>query len=136
MATPSAAVIFQNLQDAFRRGDIPAILAYLAPDFVIVEAESLPYGGEYHGPAGFQQLLGQIYAAWERLDATVERVVGEGDDVAAFIATSGRLRGVEQEIAMPLIERWRFRDGKAVFCRPFYADTALIARLWAGRADA
>ncbi|HEU4325592.1 MAG TPA: nuclear transport factor 2 family protein [Roseiflexaceae bacterium] len=136
MATQSAAAIFQNLQDAFRRGDIPAILAYMAPDFVIVEAESLPYGGEFHGPAGFQQLMEQIFAVWERLESNIERVVGEEDDVAVFITISGKLRGVEQPITMPLIEHWRFRDGKAVFCRPFYADTALIARLWAGRAGA
>ncbi len=135
MSTEQVELV-RGLYDSLKRGDLPAILASIAPDMVATEVESLPYGGEYHGVAGFQQLLERMFATWERLDVTIEQIVADGDDVVVFAALVGKLRGVEQEIAMPLAEHWRVRDGRVALCRPLYGDTALIARLWAGRAGA
>ncbi len=126
--------VVQELYDAFRRADVPNILALFAPDATVSEPGGLPYEGEYHGHDGLMQVLQGMGAAWERLDALVEQTVAEGDDVVVLATLVGKLRGVEQEIRMPLAEHWRLRDGKIVLGRVFYGDTALIARLWAERA--
>lgn len=125
--------IVQSVYEAFHRGDIGAVLAAFDPQLELVEAESLPYGGVYHGHAGVQQMLAALGAVWEVFQFTLEQVVAHGDEVIVFLQIKGRLRGSERPIEMPLIEVWRIRDGLVVAIRPFYWDTGAIARAWAER---
>ncbi|HEU4325593.1 MAG TPA: nuclear transport factor 2 family protein [Roseiflexaceae bacterium] len=126
--------VVHDLYDAFRRADVPSIMALFAPDVTVIEPNGLPYEGEYHGHDGLMQVLQGMGAAWERIDALIEQTVAQGDDVVVLATLVGKLRGIEQEIRMPLAEHWRVRDGRIVFGRVFYGDTGLIARLWAERA--
>ena len=50
---------------AFERGDLDAALALCTPDYVIWEADSLPYGGEYVGRAGLVALTTKIVSLWD-----------------------------------------------------------------------
>ena len=40
----------RGVYDAFAKGDVPAVLGFLAPDIEWTEAEGFPYGGTYNGP--------------------------------------------------------------------------------------
>ena len=46
--TPKETV--QNLYAAFATGDVPTVLAILAPDMQWTEAAGFPYAGTYVGP--------------------------------------------------------------------------------------
>ncbi|GAB4214918.1 MAG: hypothetical protein OHK0022_54190 [Roseiflexaceae bacterium] len=132
MTTPNVQVV-HDLYDAMKRGDLPAIFAQFAPNAKVIEPASLPYGGEFHGLAGLQQLFEQVFTVWEEFDATPTQILGEGDTVIALVSVRGKLRGVERPISTLVAEYWELRDGKVTLCQPFYADPALIAKLWAER---
>ena len=127
--------IVQAAYDALARGDVPAILALFDSEIEIVEAESLPYGGRYHGHAGAQQLLGSMFASWETFQTSVERLVDHGDEVFAFLQITGKLRGSDRTIEMPAVEVFALRYQKIRSIKPFYWDTAAIASAWAERAE-
>jgi ketosteroid isomerase-like protein len=126
--------IVQAAYDALARGDVPAILALFDSEVEITEAESLPYGGLYHGHAGAQQLLGSMFAAWETFQVSVERLVPHGDEVIAFLQIRGKLRGSGRALEMPAVEVFSLRYQKIRSITPFYWDTAAIAGAWAERA--
>ena len=42
--------IIKLLYAGFAAGDMPAILANMAPDIAWTEAEGYPYAGTFHGP--------------------------------------------------------------------------------------
>lgn len=125
--------LVRSMYNALNRGDMAFIIAQFAPDAVVFEVESMPYAGEYHGIDGVQQLFMNMGATWEQLSATIEQTFDEDDDVLVLATLSGKLRGVDQPLAMKIAEHWRLHDGKVTMIRPFYIDTALIARLWAER---
>lgn len=128
--------IVQSAYDSLARGDVPAILALFDPEIEIVEADSVPYGGAYRGHQGAQELLAKMFAAWESFQAPVERLVADGDEVISFLRITGRLRGCEQLIDMPVVEVFTVRHQKIVAIRPYYWDTAVLASLWAERSVA
>lgn len=42
---PEASAVVQHLMDALSRADLDAVAALADPDIVVIEPESLPYGG-------------------------------------------------------------------------------------------
>ncbi|HEU4325591.1 MAG TPA: nuclear transport factor 2 family protein [Roseiflexaceae bacterium] len=135
MSTQNVELV-RGLYDAMLRGDMAAVFAQFAPNSRIIEPETLPYGGEYHGVAGLQQLFEKVFAVWEEFGITAEKMLAEGDTVVALVTLRGTLRGVEQPIAMQIAEYWELRDGKVTLCRPFYGDSGLITKLLAERQGA
>ena len=67
---------------AFKAQDTATMEALLAPDFVIHEADGLPYAGTYQGFAGWMELLGRIGSTWEGLTPTVRHLLGESVHVS------------------------------------------------------
>ncbi len=58
--------VVQNFLNAFTGGDVETVFGKLThPDIVIKEADSLPYGGDNKGIAGFQGLLGKMMESME-----------------------------------------------------------------------
>lgn len=53
--------ILRGAYEAFARGDVPTVLAVLAPDISWTEAEGFPYGGTYVGPEAV--LTGKTFSA-------------------------------------------------------------------------
>lgn len=125
--------VVQSAYDRLACGDVPGILALLDPQVEVTEAESLPYGGIYHGHTGVQELLGKMFAAWEVFQAHPVRLVADGDEVIAFLQISGKLRGSGQPIDMPALEVFTLHHQKIVAIQPYYWDTAVLAGLWAER---
>jgi len=125
--------VVQSVYEAFGKGDLPAVLAAFDPQIEIVEAESLPYAGVYRGHGGVSQLMQTIGDVWEVFDVSMERLVAHDDEVIALLQIKARLRGSARPLEMPVVEVWKLRDGKVLGIRPFYWDTAAIARAWAER---
>ena len=48
---------YDGVQKAVEAKDFDLLRTYIAEDFVMVEPEALPYGGEWHGPEGFVDLV-------------------------------------------------------------------------------
>ncbi|MFJ3671439.1 nuclear transport factor 2 family protein [Streptomyces sp. NPDC090106] len=59
--TQSPADVVRGLYDALGKGDVPGVLARLAPDVIVDEPSGLPYGGVHQGREVFvQSVLGAM----------------------------------------------------------------------------
>ena len=120
----------QALEDffaAFRAADMPAMRSLLAPDFVIHEAEGLPYGGTYRGEAGWSELLQRIAATWESLVPTVRYLLGDGRHFAVLMDLTLTSRATGRTIETSILESWTVEGGRIREVRPFYWDTSAVA---------
>lgn len=55
--TSDNVAMLHNLCDHFLKGEWDQVTAMLDPDFEVIEADSLPYGGRYKGPEGLMQVV-------------------------------------------------------------------------------
>ncbi|MET0378644.1 MAG: nuclear transport factor 2 family protein [Spongiibacteraceae bacterium] len=117
--------------ESFRHRDAATQFALMHPGIVIHEPEGLPYGGFYHGHAGWRALNKLIMATWDNLQLEVEYVLGEAD--GDRFAVKGKLTGVSKNTGQlfeaEVFEMWRLVDGVIVELRPFYWDTRRVAEI-------
>lgn len=127
----SNAAHVRSLYDAFARGDMPTVMASMAPDIVWTEAESTIYadGNPYRGPdavaTGVFQRLG---ADWNNFKADVDRIIDGGDTVVALGRYRATYRQTNRSLDVPFVHVWDLRNGKVVRFQQF-ADTAQMARV-------
>jgi len=112
---------------ALRSNNAGAMAAMVHPDFEMVEADSLPYAGTYHGLDGWLTLTKAVGATFAGFRLQLLDYAGEGEDsLVVHFAISGRGRQSGTPFATRVLEYWRFRDGRIVRIDPFYFDTALV----------
>ena len=71
---------------AWAKGDVEAATAIVAPEGEIHAPESLPWGGTYIGPEGFQAMLGALVASFSQIKSTPTKVLGADDDHVIVLA--------------------------------------------------
>jgi hypothetical protein len=108
----------------------------LHEDLVVHEAPGLPYGGEYHGPKGFFELLGKITSVLT-IDQVETRLL-EADDTVFSVSALGFISQVSDDrVDTDVVELFKVRDGLIVDLDIFYKDpgaiTALMGRAKTGR---
>ncbi len=107
-------------------GDFSAIASTLDPQCVIFQPASLPYGGAWKGLSGFEEwmkALAQQWSSMEMRDAQIypwEDVIVSKSHVFAHAKVSGK------RADWPLLQFFKFRDGKILELSPFYWDTAAL----------
>lgn len=111
--------IVQAVYDAGARGDLPALLAHVDPDFVGYESDALPYAGVYRGLEGFGQLLERIFRLF-RVDIRADEFVDAGDYVVALVKGQFIPQDGGAPIPVDIAERWTVRNHKVVEVRPYY----------------
>jgi len=112
---------------ALGRGDSATIATMIHPNFELIEANSLPYGGTYKGLDGWVALTKAVGATFAGFRLQLLDYAGEGEDsLVVHFAISGRGRQSGTPFDTRVLEYWRFRDGKLVRIDPFYFDTALV----------
>jgi ketosteroid isomerase-like protein len=117
--------VVQGAWDAFGRGDIDAVLETIAPSAETRVPESLPWGGTYTGPEGFQDFLAKLDASFEVFSATPEKVLGADDNHVVVLAkTKGRTKG-GGTFEGTTIWIYQLRDGKIADAESF-GDTAQV----------
>lgn len=113
---------------AFARGDVPGVLAALAPDCRWTEAEGFPYGGTYVGPeAVLQNVFMRIGSEWSAFAAVPSQLVAEGDTVVALGEYSGTYKATGKRFKAPMVHVWRFGPGGVVAFQQ-HTDTVLVQR--------
>ena len=122
--------IVRNAYASFLSGNIPGFLATFDDDSVLIEAASLPYGGEYRGRAAIGGLLADMAAAWDGIGFAIQEIV-EGDRlVIAYGQFTAIGRATGKAIAFPIAEVWEFDGDKVKSLTPVYFDTvAALAAL-------
>jgi len=117
--------VVQSAWDAFARGDIDAVLETIAPSAETRVPESLPWGGTYSGPEGFDQFLARLRDSFDEFSATPDKVLGADDNHVVVVArTKGRTKagGTFEGTTVWL---YQLRDGKIADAES-WGDTARL----------
>jgi ketosteroid isomerase-like protein len=113
--------IVRSGYEAFRRGDIPAVLALLDSNIEFTVPDSLPTGGTYRGHEEVLRLFQKLSENYKDLSVEVDEYIEAGD----YVIARGRHKGraAKSEFVSPFAMFWTIRNGKAVKVYE-YADTA------------
>ncbi len=116
---------------AFEEGNVERQRSLIHPDVIFHSPESLPYGGQWHGPEGWQAMKKAISVVWSELDLKIRHVVGAQDaDCFVIIADlSARSRHTNQVYESEVMEKWMWRDGLLALVQPYYWDTARVKQV-------
>ncbi|WP_394648928.1 nuclear transport factor 2 family protein [uncultured Sphingomonas sp.] len=120
--------IIKALYAGFAAGDMPAILADMAPDIAWTEAEGYPYAGTFHGPQAIVDgVFIRLATEWGGYQSIPDRYVSEADDVIALGHYSGTYKATGKAFRAPFVHAWTLRGGRIVrFVQ--YVDTVLVQR--------
>lgn len=104
----------------------------LAEDFVIVEPDSLPYGGSHHGVDGYRALMQAIGALFElKFEPVGCHAVGD-NMVVLRLNVRFAARATGRQVRLPVVELFTLRAGRIARSEVFLFDTAaLLATLGA-----
>ncbi|HEY8586881.1 MAG TPA: nuclear transport factor 2 family protein [Rhodanobacter sp.] len=117
-----------RLYDAFAHGDVPAVLAALAPDVRWTEAEGFPYGGTYVGPdAILQNVFVKLGSEWDGFAAVPHELVADGDTVVALGEYSGTFKATGKRFSAPFAHVWKLNGSRVVTFRQI-TDTVIVQR--------
>jgi len=115
----------ERIYSAFGSGDIPTVLAALAPDVHWTEAEGGPYGGIYIGPdAILENVFMKLGGEWDNFTAVPSEFVSEGETVIALGEYSATYKATGKSFKAPYAHVWKLRDGKVTSFHQ-YTDTAV-----------
>jgi hypothetical protein len=113
----------------FLRDDIQGALDLLTDDFVLHEAESLPYGGDHVGKDAFLRFRETFRGVWEaHSDNDSDHVYIDGGDgtVACVATTPVTARASGTSMPLRAAEIFIIRDEKIASLEVFYWDTKRI----------
>jgi ketosteroid isomerase-like protein len=111
---------------AYNTRDVEVFIAYLDPTIEFHSAFAALAGGIYHGHDGVREYFRDLEDAWgDEIRGEVEAFFDLGEDTLAFYVLHGRGRQSGAEVAMPLAQVCRWRDGLVVYFK-----------VWAQREDA
>ena len=100
--------------------DFAGLAATLDPEVVLHQSPDLPWGGEFHGHAGYEDWARRMGAAFDRLDVRDRRFFVEGDTVVVACRLLTRARASGDMLDMPMTQVIRVRGERIVEFRPFY----------------
>lgn len=122
----TAKAVIADLYSAFASGNVPAVLAAMAPDIAWTEAAGFPYGGTYHGPqAVLEGVFMRLGGEWEGFSAVPAQLIAEGDTVVAIGTYAGRYRATGKSFEAPFVHVWTLVDGRIVRFQQ-HTDTVLV----------
>jgi ketosteroid isomerase-like protein len=124
MAT--SAELVRSWYEALARGDIPTVLALLAPDITWTEAAGFPLAGTYLGPeAVLNGVLARLGGEWEGFRAVPAELIDGGETMVVLGRYAGTYKETGKAMEADFAHVWTIRNGKAERFRQ-YVDSALV----------
>lgn len=121
-----AGPIVDEIYAAFGSGDLDKWLTFFDDESVLIEADSLPYGGRFKGREEIMSAINTIMATWDNFSYDVHEKYANETTAMVFGTISGTAKATGRKIKMPLVERWTIRDGKVDEVLPIYFDTKAV----------
>lgn len=120
--------IIREVYVAFAKGDIPSVLATLAPNICWTEAEGGPYGGVSIGPDQvLQNVFMKLGGEWHGFSAVPREFIANDDTVVVLGDYSASFKATGKSFNAPFAHVWKLQDGKAISFHQ-YTDTVLHLR--------
>jgi ketosteroid isomerase-like protein len=130
----SNADVIRATYAAFARGDVPSVLAAMAPGIVWNEAENFAYADRnpYVGPeAVLQGVFMRLGGEWNGFSATPEEIIDGGDTIVARGRYGGSYKATGKPINAQFAHVWKLKGGKIISFQQ-YVDTLQTARAMGG----
>ncbi|MEV4001227.1 nuclear transport factor 2 family protein [Actinomadura sp. NPDC049753] len=108
------------------KGDFSVMAAHLAPDVVMYQAPSLPYGGTWRGHDGMERFMAVMSELWSDLTFREQRYAVDGETVTVRNDCVFRARATGREVDTSVLQWITVRDGLVSEFRPFYLDTSAV----------
>ncbi len=110
--------------------------AMMHEDFVLYEAECLPFGGEWKGKDALQRCFGAMASTWADIAVDIHDITG-GENWAVTVLTltmTSKVTG--NTFSQTVCEAGTFEDGLMTSLRIHYFDSDEVAREAKGEAAA
>ena len=108
------------------RGDLEGFLSFFAEDGVLLEADSLPYGGRFVGVDAIRNALYKVVETYSEFAFKPDVIATAGEWVIAYGNFAVTVRSTGKKVSFPLAEASHVVDGKIKLIHPVYGDTAAI----------
>ncbi|MCW1383610.1 nuclear transport factor 2 family protein [Novosphingobium sp. KCTC 2891] len=108
------------------KGDLEGFLACFADDGVLLEADSLPYGGRFTGRDAIRGAMLKVIDTYSAFSFTPDVFTTSGEWVIAYGTFSVTARTTGKSVSFPLAEVSQVVGGKIKLIHPVYGDTAAI----------
>jgi len=106
-----------------------ALLApYFAPEVVLYQADSMPYGGVWRGHEGLEQFFLAMSQAWDAFEMVDQEFLSDTSPLVVLTRVRARARATGRELRFPILQTITVEDGRITEVHPFYWDTAAIAK--------
>ena len=113
--------------DAFARGDMDAATATTSDSAEIIVPESLPWGGTYHGPDGFKEMIGKLVSNFDEMSPKPQQFLeADGDHVIVTVEGVGTTKS-GNDLSGDSIWLYKLDDGK-IERAEFFGDTATAVK--------
>ena len=116
----AAEAAYMNAGGAAVGASFAGLAETLDPAVALHQSPDLPWGGEFHGHAGYEDWARQMSAAFDRLQVNERRCLAEGDTVIVTCRLVTRSRASGATLDLPMAQVVRVRGGRIVDFRPFY----------------
>ena len=104
------------------------VAATLHPQIVMIQADSLPFGGQWHGREGFERWMQAFGEAWSSASATDLRFFEHDDTVVVVAQMEVTARASGQSFRAPICHVVRIRDGLLMEFQMFLWDMVATNR--------
>ena len=106
--------------------DWDTVASLLHPDFVLYEAEGLPFGGEWRGKDALQRCAAAMYGTWAEANVDIHDITG-GDHWAVVVLTLTMTpKDGGETFKQTVCEAGSFEDGLLKELRIHYFDAAEV----------
>jgi ketosteroid isomerase-like protein len=129
-AHPNVDVV-RRFYEALAAGDVDTIRSLTDPDIVVVQAEELPWGGEFHGYDGLGEFFGLLVGTI-RSQVTHQVIFAAGDRVVQVGRTAGTVNATGASFDIDEVHVHTLRDGRIARFEPHIDTPAMLAVLAAG----
>ena len=116
----AAEAVYMNAGGANAGTSFADMAATLDPDVVLHQSPDLPWGGEFHGHAGYEDWARQMSRAFDQLAVEDTLLFTEGDTVVITCRLATRSRASGETLDLPMTQVVRVSNGRIVEFRPFY----------------
>lgn len=105
---------------------------FFAPDVVLHQADTLPYGGTWRGHEGIERFFAAMSGVWETFDMVEQEFLATGATGGPAVVLTrirARARATGRELSFPILQAITVTGGRIAEVRPFYWDTGAVAEV-------
>jgi uncharacterized protein len=115
--------------ESLNRGDVSAVLEFIADDLQWEEGERSLGAGVHHGRESFVEFIRSWIEAFDEFNIDLTDVSEQGDDIVVVGRQSGRGHASGLPVEIEVVHVWTVRGERAVRWRSFGGREAALAAL-------